>query len=175
MKDKRNDPSSYELRPVIIYGAAASSSLLLLLLILLFLNSQISDHIGPSTDTIGEMMGYAEFFIFSFASYFATSVFVWRHANYFSRFGPSWLPIALLGSITFSVSFYLLIWVSSIITFSHTDPFQNPPPSVGQLTLGIFIFAGICFVISSIGCGFATLIHRYRQSPEESPLITQKY
>lgn len=149
---------SYELRGVILFGATGSCSLIFSVLSLLFLGSQISSHPSLSTDTISEMMDYAEFFLFVFAAYFSMSVFVWRFQNYFAKFSISWLPIMLFGSVTFSVSFLLRGWLSSISTYQERNPFQSPPPEFLTLTLVMVFWVFICFIVTSIGCGLVSVI-----------------
>lgn len=149
-----NYRATYELRRTILFGAVASSSLIFSVLFLLFLSSQISYHHSLSTDTISEMMGYAQFFLIAYASYFAAAVFVWRHAEYFSRFSVSWFLICLFGSVAFSIVSTLLIWITSI----EENPFQPPSPKVWALAFSVVVGAGICAVITSIGCGLVSAI-----------------
>ena len=159
MEEPRNCLGSYEVRQVVLFGAAASSSIIFSVLLLLFLSSQFTDHTGVSTYTIREMLNWAEFFLFVFVSDFSASSFVRRFSEYLSRFGPSWLPIAIVGSVTFAVSFILFVWVSSILTYTGEGPFQDPPPTIWQLAASIVFLAAICSVVSLLGTSLASAIY----------------
>lgn len=151
--------ADYELRKIILFGAVGSSSLIFSILFLLFLGSQISTHHSiVATDTISEMMSYAEFFFFAFFSYFLAAILIWRLSDGFSKFVVSWLPISLIGSIVFSVLFPLRVWLSSILTFRESSPFQNPPPNMWQVALLMLICVSICFVVTAVGCAIISAI-----------------
>ncbi|MBX3267917.1 MAG: hypothetical protein KF831_14555 [Acidobacteria bacterium] len=156
MDGRQNYRSSYELRRVIFFGAVASSSLIVSVLFLYYLGSQVSSHPGYSTDTISEMMGYAEFFLFSYGSYFAAAVIVWSYSDYFSKKTVSWLPIALFGSILFSTSFLLRVWISDLLSYQENDPFRSAPPGFWMVVVSILIVAGACFLMTFIGCAMAS-------------------
>jgi hypothetical protein len=158
MDEQQQYAASYDLQKVILFGATGSCSLIFSVFFLLFLGSQISSHPGLSTDTINEMVGYAEFFLFAFASYFSASIFVWRFSGYFSRSAVSWMPIALLGSIAFSISFLLRVWVSSILTYQENNPFQDPPPTFWIVAIAMLFCGIVCFIVSAIGCGLVSAI-----------------
>lgn len=159
--------ATYELQRVILFAAAASSSLIFSVLFLFFLGSLISSH-NPSyfTDTISEMMGYAEFFVFAFASYFLVSVLIWRFRKYFSKIVVSWLPIAVIGSFTFSGSFLFRIWISAVINYQKNDPFQNPPSTFRQLILAILITGSLVAVVALLGSGLVSAVVRPTNSTE---------
>jgi hypothetical protein len=149
---------SYELHRIVLFGAAGSCSLIFSMAFLLFLGSRISSHPSYSTDTISEMIGYAEFFLFAFSSYFAASIIVWRYTDCFSRLSVSWLPVTLVGSIAFSVSFLLRVWVSSWMTYQEGNPYQAPPPEFWKIVFSLVLVAGVCFIVTSIGCGLVSAI-----------------
>lgn len=150
---------SYDLRQVMLFGAVASSSLIFSVLFLFFLGSQLSSHHpGYSIDTITEMMGYAEFFLFAYGSYFAAAVLVWRYADCFSKISVSWLPITLFGSIVFSISFLMRVWVSDLMTYQEKNPFRSPPPGFSMVVLTIIVVAVISCLITSVGCSLITTI-----------------
>src|SRR5688572_5832853 len=117
--------STYDLRRVILLGAVASSSLIFSVLFFLFLGS-FSSHPGYSTDTISEMVSYAEFFLFAYGSYFATATLVWYFASHLSKAASSWFPIVLFGSILFSASFLIRVWISDLMTYQENNPFRTP-------------------------------------------------
>jgi len=176
MEEPRTEPSSYELKQVVLLGAAASSSIIFMRLGFLFLSSGVIDHANLSTSSISEMMDWAEFIFFLFASYFSASLLVRRYADSFSRLGPSWLPIAVVGSMTFSVSFMLFVWVSSTLTYTGNGPFEGPPLTIWQLPLSIAVFAGLCFVISLFGTTVASAIYDLsRDKNVPTSIITQKH
>src|SRR5687768_7190076 len=101
MNEKPPFAECYEPARIVTVGAAATSGLIFSVVFILFLGSQFSYHHPPfTTDTIGQMVGYAEFFVFAVVSYFgvALAVLRWKAlANYI----PSWLPIPLMGSAVF--------------------------------------------------------------------------
>ena len=155
MDGHQNYRATYDLRRVILFGAVASSSLIFSVLFFLFLGS-FSSHPGYSTDTISEMMGYAEFFLFAYGSYFAAAVLVWYSASHVSKAASSWLPIVVFGSILFSASFLIRVWISDLITYQENNPFRAPPPGFGMVVVSILAVAGISFLVTSIGCGIAS-------------------
>jgi hypothetical protein len=161
--------ATYELRRVIFFGAVASSSLIFSLAGLLFLNAQISSHPGFSTDTISEIMGYAEFLFFAYASYFAASLIVLWRAESLSRFSVSWLIVSVLGSIIFSVSFLLRVSISSLANYRAEDPFETPPPELWAIFLSVIVLSGVCSVVTSIGCGLASAIVYSDGTPTTHP------
>lgn len=158
MSERLDYRTSYDLRRVTLFGAAASSSLIFFVMFLFFLDAQISSHHYYSTDTISEMMSYAEFFLFAYSSYFAAAVLVWRYADYLAKFSVSWLLISLFGSIAFSVASLLRLWISSSITFEERNPFQPPPPEFWKVAFSMVVFSGVCTLITSIGCGLVSAI-----------------
>jgi hypothetical protein len=146
-----------------LFGSAGSCGLIFSVLLLLFLGSRFHSHSDFSTDTISEMMGYAEFFLFAFGSYFSAAVMIWRLRNYFSKFVVSWLPIALFGSIVFSVSFLLMVWVSSVITYQENNPFQSPPPRFGNLILVMLLFGFASFIVTFVSCELVSAIFSFEK------------
>ena len=141
---------SYDLRKVILFGAAGSSGVIFSFLFLAFLGSRGSSHHQPiSTDTIGEMMGYAEFFFFAFVSYFAAAVFVWKMRSLFSNSVISWIPISSIGSMFFSISFFSWVWFLSV-----PSPQGVPPPSF----MYVLLFAMVCGVALTVITGVSSAI-----------------
>jgi len=160
MEGRQNWIESYDLRRIILFGSAGSCSLIFSVLFLLFLDAQTSSHPGLSTDTISEMMSYAEFFLFAFGSFFAASILVWHYTDFFSRFSVSWLLISIIGSTAFSVSFLFRVWISSVTTYKENDPFQSPPPEFWKVVVSVIVVAGICSLVTSAGSGLISAITR---------------
>lgn len=148
--------ATYELRRTILFGAVASGSLIFSVLFLLFLSSHILYHHSLSTDTISEMMGYAQFFLLAYASYFTAAVLVWRCAEYFSRYSVSWLIISLFGSVAFSFSSMAFLWISSPANPSKENPFEQATLGVLALAYSAIVLSIMCVVITSIGCGLVS-------------------
>ena len=161
--------ATYELRRVIFFGAVASSGLIFSVAGLLFLDSQFSLHPGFSADTISEMMGYAEFFLFAYASYFAASVVVSWGSESLSRFSVSWLIVSVLGSITFSVAFLLRIWISSLANYRDGNPVESSPPSLWGIVIAMIALSGVCSIVTLISCGLASAIVYADGAPTTHP------
>jgi len=162
--------ATYEPRRVIFFGAVASSSLIFSLVFLLFLGSQVSQHPGTSTNTLGEMMGYIEFFLFAFGSYFAAAVIVLRGADRLSRFGASWPLVAVLGSFIFSVTFVLRIWMSSGANNSARSSDQPSLLGLWAIPVSVLISTALCSLITLTGCGLASAI----VVPDKRPFTLSK-
>ena len=167
--------ASYELRPLILFGSVASGSVIFSVLFVIFLGSQVSSHQGLSTDTISEMMGYAEFFLFAFGSYLLIALLILWRKEYLSRIIASWLPIATFGSFLFSYSFLFRSWASAVLTYKEGDPFQQRPGSfISFLSISLFV-AAILSSITVITCYVAAYVSRSTKSNNELVQITQKY
>ncbi len=145
--------SSYSIEKIVIAGSGAAVGLLLPLVTLLFLSSRLTSHHPPFTaDTIGEMVGYAELFLFIIGAYFGSAIGIWSTRRLWSKFFPSWLPISIVGSFIFSFSFFIRVWVEAIATYQPGTGENTPPGTFGAL----LVFSGIASIILSISsCIFA--------------------
>ena len=137
---------------------------------LLFLNAQISQHPGPFDQPIDEMMAYTEFFLFITASYFSAAVLVWRFRNSFQKYLASWLAIAILGSVIFSVLLVSRLLLSS----ANTEVKGELGPFFGFIVAVLFVTV-ICATAATIACGLASALVRRRKSDEPLQLLTRKY
>lgn len=169
MTEKQNYLDSYEVQQVVLFGAAGSSSVIFSVLFLFFLDSWISPHPGTSIDTISEMMGYVEFFFLTFASYFSASVLIWRLSSLFATWTISWLPIALLGSLLFSLLFSMRIWIESLFRIQHEIPTQVFTPDISAVMIGVLVL--VCFALSSIGCAIMSAFLKHRKGSEKALVI----
>lgn len=118
----------------------------------------MSDHLGNYTDTLGEMMGYIEFFLFAFGSYFAAAVIVLRVADRLSRLGASWPLVALFGSIIFSVGFVLRIWISSVVNDPARSSDQLSLLGLWAVPVSMLFVTAVCSLITLTGCGLASAV-----------------
>lgn len=166
---------SYNNQRIVLFASTGSAALISTVLLLLFLGSQISDHPPVSTDTISEMMGYAEFFLFAFASYFSVALFTSWKKNIFSRLSASWLPIAMFGSIVFSFSFMFRVWVSAKMTYREGNPYQNRPGSFLFLLAFALAVGVVISIITGVCCYVASFIVGTNKSDDSLLRITQKY
>lgn len=150
MTKKQTNIKSYDLQNVILYGSAGSGGLIFFVLFFVFLGSQVSsDHPPLSTDTIGEMMGWATFFFFTFSSYFTAAVFVWKLKDFFAQHIVSWIPISFLGSILFSLSFFSWVWAFSVPSADGTAPAPF---------FYVLLFALLCGLVLTIVTGTSSAI-----------------
>ena len=159
---------SYTIRRVVAFGVAGSSSVILPFVLLLFASSQISLHPGPDTDTVYEMMGYVEFFLFASGSYFGAAILAWKFREHLQKYLASWLAIAVLGSITFSV-----LLLSRLVFLSGSTTANDSMPSVWGFFMGVLLVAVVCFFPAFVACGLASALigSRERKSPI-LPLLT---
>lgn len=157
----------YALRNIIFCGAVASASVIFSVLFLLFLNSYISPHPPFITDTVSEMMGYAEFFGFTFGSYFVVTVVTWNLRQTLQRFFPSWLPIAVGGSLLFCFSFFTRVWIETMLRYDPSNPFAQPPPTYAVILLSVLITACVLTVVTGAVTAFASNVYADREPPPE--------
>ena len=161
---------NYTIRRAVLFGTAGSLSIILPVLMLLFLNAQISQHPGPFDQPIDEMMAYTESFLFITASYFSAAVLVWRFRNSFQKYLASWLAIAILGSVIFSVLLISRLMLSS----ANSEVKGGREPFLG-FVLAVLFSAVVCSISATIACGLASALVRRRKSDEPLQLLTRKY
>ena len=161
---------SYTIRRVVAFGAAGTSSVILPFVLLLFASSQISLHPGRDTDTVNEMMGYVEFFLFASASYFGSAMLAWKFREHLQKYLTSWLTISLLGSITFSA-----LLLSRLVFLSGRTTANDSMPSVWGFLMGMLLVAVICFFPAFVACGLASAFIGARKRDEPLHLLTRKY
>lgn len=145
--------STYGIEKIVIAGSGAVVGLLLPLVTLLFLSSRLTSHHPPFTsDTIGEMVGYTELFLFIIVAYFGSAIGIWSTRGLWSKFFHSWLPISIVGSFIFSFSFLIRVWLEAIATYQSGMAENTPPGTFWEL----LVFAGKASIILSISsCIFA--------------------
>lgn len=144
---------------VILFGAVGSAGLIFSVLFLFFLGSQISSHPPMSTDTISEMMGYAEFFLFSFTSYFVVAISILKLRNVFQRYVPGWVPISLFGSLIFCLSFFTRVWISEVSAYREGDPFRSPAPTYVSVIISALVVASILTLVIGTFSAIASAIY----------------
>lgn len=143
---KSDFSDSYELRRIILFGASSSSSLIFVFLFLQF----ISYHQVFNVPVVAEMLMYAEFFLFAYASYFLVSILVWKYTTGLAKYFPSWVPICFLGSALFCVSFFSRVYIADVLYYQEGDPFRSPPGPVSVIILGTAMSIAILTVVVSI-------------------------
>lgn len=146
MDDTAPYSESYELGKIVAIGAAAASGLVFSLVILLFLASQISYHPSSNTDTITEMMGYTEFFVFAVISYFGAAVLSWIFRATLANHIVAWLPISFFGSVVFCFAFLFRVWISDPASGS----FLGFAKFSSVASLAIFLITGTFAAIGSV-------------------------
>ncbi len=154
MPNSSDFSDSYEIPRIAMFGAAGSSALIFSVLFLLFLSSQISHHPPLSTNTISEMTGYAEFFLFAFASYFVTALAVLNLRKILQRFVTSWIPISLFGSLIFCLAIFTRTWISDVVDYREGNPFRSPPGTY----LSMVVFALVTTPILAFVAGIFSAI-----------------
>lgn len=162
--------SSYTIRRVVAFGAAGSLSIILPVVLLLFLDSQLSQHPGPFDQPIDEMMAYTGSFLFVTASYFSASVLVLRFREYLQRYLASWIAIAVLGSINFSVLVVSRLMLSS----ANSEVKGELGPFLGFIVAVLFVTV-ICSMAAAIACGLSSALIGARELDEPLHLLTRKY
>lgn len=161
---------NYTIRRAVLFGTAGSLSIILPVLMLLFLNAQISQHPGPFDQPIDEMMAYTESFLFITASYFSASILVWHSRERLQKYLASWLAIAILGSVIFSVLLVSRLLLSS----ANTEVKGELGPFFGFIVAVLFVTV-ICSTAATIACGLASALMRRRKSDEPFHILTRKY
>ncbi len=95
---------SYLYREVWFTATVAGCSLIFTIFAFLFLHAQLVPHaLYYIVDPVIEMTGYAELFLLTFACYYVTGLLAYWKRRILSRFMPSFLPIAIVGSLIFSL------------------------------------------------------------------------
>lgn len=100
------------------------------------------------------MTGYAELFLLTFACYYLAGLLVYWQANILGRFTPAFLPLALIGSVVFSL--YSSIRLS---------------PAMSEETVNAFLFLSLAIsFITLVTCAIASA---FRDEAERH--VTRKY
>jgi len=163
--------SSYTIRRVVAFGVAGSSSVILPFVLLLFLDSQVSPHPGSFDQPIDEMMAYTEFFVFVTASYFSASVSALKFREHFQKYFASWLTIAVVGSITFSV-----LVVSRLMLSSARTEVTGELSALPGFIVAVLFLSVVCVIPASISCGLASALIGARERRDPLlPFLTRKY
>ena len=132
----------YQLARIITTASAAAFGSFFPAILLLFLSSQTTSHHPPfNTDTIGEMIGYTEYFFFVIAAYFGSAVLIWNSRGFWSQFVPAWFPISVIGSFVFCFTFFTRVWVEAVYS-SNVDSSASAGSFLGLL--------GACFIVSFV-------------------------
>ncbi|MBX3242997.1 MAG: hypothetical protein KF685_00830 [Acidobacteria bacterium] len=134
-----------DLKQAIAYGSAASFGLISSALAWMYTNSQYQ-HIPQVTDTVNEMMTYAEIIAFAVISYFAAALMVWKFGKKIMSSIPTWILISLLGAQLFTFSFFFRVWIVSIPAKSHSNIFLDETFSFLEILQSAFICGAILSV-----------------------------
>ena len=138
--------ASYYFRTVALHAIVASSSVVFAVYVLLFLHAQLIPHELWiwSNDTVKEMIGYAEFFLVTFACYcFAASLTYWQRKLLWKLI-PSLVPIILLGSLVLGV--YSALRLSS-------DPSLVSANEILVVSMLTAFIAGVSCLVSTVFIG----------------------
>ena len=147
--------SSYHYRAIWFTATVAGCSLIFTVFVLLFLHAQLIPHpLYYIIDPVKEMTGYAELFLLTFTCYYLAGFLVSWQRRILARFTPSFLPIAVFGSMIFSI--YASIRLS---------------PAMSEETVNTFLFILLAIsLVTIVTCGIASAF----QDESESQ-VTQKY
>jgi hypothetical protein len=114
------------------------------------------------------MMGYAEFFLFAFTSYFVVAILMRKLRDAFQRYVPAWVPISLLGSMIFCLSFFTRVWIPDASAYREGDPFWSPPPTYIRVIVSAIVVAGIITVVVGAFSALASAIYSGRNAKPRS-------
>ncbi len=171
MRDQQTYRAGYDLERVVLYGAVGSCSVIFSALLVLFMGTRISSHPGFSTDTIGEMMDYFEFFFLAFLSYFSASVFTWRFREKLAKWTASWLMISFIGSIVFPILFLLRLWIVSVFRYQQFDSDGRSLGPFLATVVGVLLVGSLCFLLSAVCCGLVSAIQNARRKHNGTSIV----
>lgn len=132
---------SYHYRAIWLAATVAGCSVIFTIFFLLFLHAQLVPHsLYNIIDPIKEMTGYAELFFLTFTCYYLAGLLVYWQRRILGRFSQSFLPIAIIGSLVFSL--YSSIRLS---------------PAMSEETVNAFVFWSLAIsLVTGITCAIAS-------------------